>query len=98
MFAGLWERWKSEDAIVESCTIIVTAPNAKIAEFHDRMPVILDPKDRELWLDRKVTDAEAVLPLLKSAPEDTVAMHRVSTRVNNARNEGPDLVAAIERF
>jgi len=95
MFAGLWERWKSEDAVVESCSIIVTAPNAKIGAFHDRMPVILEPKDHELWLDRKVTEAEAVLPLLRSAPDESVSMHRVSTRVNNARNESPDLIEPV---
>jgi putative SOS response-associated peptidase YedK len=56
------------------------------------MPVVLDPNDYALWLDRSVTEPESVLPLLKPAPDDALAMHRVSTRVNNAKNDATDLI------
>jgi len=96
MFAGLWDRWKGDDgAVIESCSIVVTAPNAAIARFHDRMPVVLDSKDYAMWLDRSVTDPAQVLPLLKTAPDEDLAMHRVSTRVNNARNDGPELIEPL---
>ena len=42
VFAGLWERWEREGQVVESCTILVTQANQRIAAIHDRMPVILD--------------------------------------------------------
>jgi putative SOS response-associated peptidase YedK len=96
MFAGVWDRWKGEGEVIESCSIIVTKPNAMIARFHDRMPVVLEPSAYALWLDRGVTDAEQVLPLLGPTPEDALALHRVSTRVNDARNEGADLIAPID--
>ena len=44
-FAGLWEVWRpdgSEDELV-SCTILTGEPNDKMAEIHDRMPVMLPP-------------------------------------------------------
>src|SRR2546422_537263 len=51
-FAGLWERWVGEeDDFIESCTILTTEPNELLAQVHKRMPVILDPKDDDLWLD-----------------------------------------------
>ena len=56
-FAGLWERWRGpagtpEDAPpLESCTIVTTSANSLSANVHDRMPVILDPADYDLWLD-----------------------------------------------
>ena len=38
-FAGLWDRWRAQDGtVVESCTILTTAPNNLVAEVHDRMP------------------------------------------------------------
>lgn len=95
MFAGLWDRWKGDGEVIESCSIIVTKPNAMLASVHDRMPVVLDPGDYAIWLDRTVTEADKVLPLLGPAPEGAIAMRRVSTRVNNARNEGPDLIEPI---
>jgi putative SOS response-associated peptidase YedK len=96
MLAGVWDRWKSEAEVIESCSIIVTKPNAMIASFHDRMPVVLEPRDYALWLDRGVTDPALLAPLLGPAADDALAMHRVSTRVNNARNEGPDLIAPLD--
>jgi hypothetical protein len=37
---------------IESCTILTTTPNSLFADIHDRMPVILNPDDYTLWLDR----------------------------------------------
>lgn len=44
-FAGLWEHWKGDDEVIESCTIIVTEANDLMKPIHDRMPVILSPDD-----------------------------------------------------
>lgn len=51
-FAGLWERWKDKASgeAIRSCTIITTEPNGLCGKIHDRMPVILDPKDHAKWL------------------------------------------------
>jgi len=35
----------------ESFTIITTKPNELVRTIHNRMPVILQPEDEELWLD-----------------------------------------------
>jgi putative SOS response-associated peptidase YedK len=50
--------------------------------IHDRMPVIIEPKEWKLWLDPDVDEPEAVQPLL--VPYDG-AMHtkEVSTYVNS---------------
>jgi putative SOS response-associated peptidase YedK len=36
---------------VETCSILTTTPNAVTSAVHDRMPVILDPDNYDLWLD-----------------------------------------------
>ena len=52
-FAGLWERWtpKNGDQPLETCCIMTTDANAFAAKVHNRMPVIVHPKDYERWLD-----------------------------------------------
>lgn len=45
-FAGLASRWRD----LLTCTIMTRAANAAIADVHSRMPVILDPSEREAWL------------------------------------------------
>ena len=36
VFAGLWEHWDKVSPAIESCTIVTTAPNAVVADIHDR--------------------------------------------------------------
>jgi putative SOS response-associated peptidase YedK len=44
-FAGLWERWHGDEGDIQSCSIATTDANELMRPLHDRMPVILDPKD-----------------------------------------------------
>ena len=46
--------------VIESCTLLTTEPNDLIRPLHNRMPVILHPRDYELWLDLEVEDRDAV--------------------------------------
>jgi putative SOS response-associated peptidase YedK len=41
--AGLWDEWRDRESgeTLRSCTMIITEPNALVAEVHDRMPVLL---------------------------------------------------------
>ncbi len=90
-FAGLWEHWEGPDAmIIDSCTIITTGPNELTAPLHDRMPVILHPKDYAVWLDPAAEQPSAVRPLLRPYPPDEMSTYPVSTRVNNPSAETPD--------
>ena len=67
-FAGLWEVWTDPETgeEVTSCTIITCAPTPLIAKLHNRMPVILDPPDYDVWLDPTRCDQE----LLRPCPEE----------------------------
>jgi putative SOS response-associated peptidase YedK len=94
-FAGLWERWERDGQVVESCTILVTAANAVIASIHDRMPVILAPQDEARWLDPAVTDPAVLQPLLLPCPPQRLRIWPVGTAVNNTRQDGPGLMAAV---
>ncbi|HVS35418.1 MAG TPA: SOS response-associated peptidase family protein [Gemmataceae bacterium] len=64
-FASLWERWHGPDGDVESCCIRTTDANDVVRPIHDRMPVILDPRHFDAWLDPKRQDAAVLAPLLR---------------------------------
>lgn len=99
-FAGLWAEWRGElggeAVVVRSATIITTAANETMTPVHDRMPVILDRSDWGRWLDRDVTDAAAITPLLVPAPPSLLLLTPVSTQVNSVRNNGPELIEAVD--
>jgi len=57
----------------------------------ETMAVILDKKDYERWLDCRSGKADFILDLLKPAADGTLDIVKVSPRLNNPRNEGPDL-------
>jgi len=88
-FAGLWERWRE----LESFTILTTDANAEMQPVHDRMPVVLDPRDYDTWLAGP-SDADA--ELLGPCPDGTLALRRVSTYVNKPGNEGPRCIEPVE--
>lgn len=88
-FAGLWERWSSKETgeSLETATLITTQANDFLAPLHHRMPVILDAERADRWLSG---DNE----FLVTASQDSPALRAwpVDRRVNNARNEGEDLI------
>ncbi len=49
--AGLWEQWNGPDGQVRTFTIVTTEPNEMLAEYHNRMPVVLAPQDVPVWID-----------------------------------------------
>ena len=58
---------------------------------HNRMPVILQPRDYSRWLD----PGDPVRPpvdLLRPFPAEKMAAWRVSDRVGNVRNNDPQLL------
>jgi putative SOS response-associated peptidase YedK len=60
-----------------------------VGSIHDRMPVILNPADYDLWLDPDVRDAKRLEPLLVPFTSDAMAAWPVSTRVNNPKVDDP---------
>lgn len=95
-FAGLWERWKRPEGDPVRSTTIITGPaNDRVAEVHDRMPVVLPPSAWEQWLDPDCDDASALRGLLVPAPSKLFTFHPVSREVNNPRRKSPHLIETL---
>ena len=97
-FAGLWQTWQDpRGETAASCAIITTEANELLRPVHDRMPVIL-PRDLEsLWLEEELQDSAALSSLLAPYPSGDMEAYEVSTLVNSAINDGPELIAPVEQ-
>lgn len=91
-FAGLWERWtdKSTKEPLETYTIITTEPNELAAGIHDRMPVILAPRDYDRWM-APADPARLPVDLLRPFDAGRMKAWKGSAAVGNVRNNSPEL-------
>ncbi len=96
-FAGLYERWESPGGdILETCTIITTAANDLVEPIHDRMPVILDRNDYNLWLDPSFGEIGSLQTLLKPYPAVEMKIYPVSSLVNSPKNDSAECRQPID--
>jgi putative SOS response-associated peptidase YedK len=97
-FAGLWELWRPRDASdaepLRTCTIITTASNQLVAPLHNRMPAILPAEAWDAWLDPDNRNLDRLQALLEAPTAEGLVAHPVGPRVNNVRNDGPDLLSS----
>ena len=95
-FAGLWSVWRDPDGNrIPSCAIITTTANDLLRPVHDRMPVVLPRELEELWLDRSIDDPGALGSVLTPYLDDAMEAYEVSTLVNSAANDGPEVIEAV---
>jgi putative SOS response-associated peptidase YedK len=93
--AGLWESWRPpEGPPLETFTILTTDPNEVTEPFHNRMPVILEPKDYDRWLDPG-DPARPPIDLLRPFPSEQMRAWQVSDRVGNVLNNDPALLEPV---
>jgi putative SOS response-associated peptidase YedK len=95
--AGIWDRWKNPAGeVIESCSILTTAPNALLADIHDRMPVIMQPDSYDLWLDPGFKNAAELSGLLIPFDPSPMKRYAVSSHVNSVKNDDPECSEAVE--
>jgi putative SOS response-associated peptidase YedK len=95
-FAGLWEHWQDTTGEeIESCTLLTTEANDLMHPIHNRMPVILEPKNYDLWLDSEATKPELLQPLLHPYPPEEMTAYPVSTAVNKPANDNAECINSI---
>jgi putative SOS response-associated peptidase YedK len=85
--AGVLGRWEDQPA----ATILTTLPNADIAVLHDRMPVVLNDDDAATWVLEELS-LQQVAEFLKPCPDAWLRLAAASPRLNDVRNQGPELL------
>jgi len=89
--AALWESWTDKESgeSLKTTTLITAAANDFMQPLHHRMPVILQSETANEWMSGSNEMLENVAewtPALQAWPVDR--------RVNNARNQGENLIVA----
>jgi putative SOS response-associated peptidase YedK len=95
-FAGLWDAWKAPDGgWLQSFSIVTTEANELMAPVHTRMPVILQSKDYDRWLESEPD--RLPVDLLRPYESENMAASPCNPLVGNVRNNGPEMLDNIDR-
>jgi putative SOS response-associated peptidase YedK len=90
-FAGLYEVWESSNGdVLETCTILTTSANDLVSPIHDRMPVIIQPKYYDLWLDPSFSKIDSLQVLLEPYSAEAMKAYPVNSIVNSPKNDTPE--------
>lgn len=91
VMAGLYEVWADADGRrLWTSTVLTTDAPDEHGEIHDRAPLTVPAALWEHWLDPE-RDSAGLLEQLCPAVAGAITARPVSTRVNDVRNNGPEL-------
>jgi putative SOS response-associated peptidase YedK len=96
--AGLYELRpdaEDRDRWLWTYTIVTCTTQDALGHIHDRSPVVIPADLRSTWLDPRITDSGTVRDLLDAVPSPRLETYEVSTEVNSAANDGPQLIEPV---
>ena len=96
--AGLHDVWKHPDGyLIPSYTIITKEAQKDLAEFHNRMPIILPQAHLDEWLKTKNFSGSKALEIASNS-QIVLEKNQVSSLVNSAKNNSPDCILPVVNF
>ena len=91
LMAGLYET--NTHANITSFAIFTTEADGALRDVHDRQPLVLSADAGKQWIRRDLA-ADYIAALAQSSlTAGSFAWHAVSTKVNNTKNDGAELVS-----
>ena len=81
---------------IDTGAILTTGASADLASIHNRMPVVIQPRDFSRWLDCRGQEPRDIADLLSGTPEDFFEAIPVSDSVNKVSNTGPGIQDRID--
>lgn len=93
LLAGLWEEWGSGPDRLTTFSIVTTESRGRMAELHDRSPVMLRGGEWSAWLTGEPDEAIA---LCEPREREDLSFTPVSSGVGNIRNNDPSLIERVE--
>jgi putative SOS response-associated peptidase YedK len=77
----------------ETYTVVTTAPSAFAAQFHDRMPCVLELEDVETWLRASPDEAAALMRPAK----DVLQERPLGKAINSVKSNSAELLALSDQ-
>jgi putative SOS response-associated peptidase YedK len=101
VLAGIWESWRNPRAApgespLITFSVLTTDSVGGLADIHSRMPLLLPERHWARWLDPDTADVSSLLAPPPLEIVDTLELRPVSDKVNNVRNNGPELIERVE--
>lgn len=93
-FAGVFDEWNDplNGNIVRSFSIITTTPNEFMQKIpHLRMPVILEKRNEQRWLNLK-TPLSDITKMLRPYPSQLMNAYPISPDIKNPQNNSRELI------
>jgi putative SOS response-associated peptidase YedK len=81
--------------MLRTYTILTTDPNELMEPIHNRMPVIIPPKEYERWM-APTDPAHLPVDLLRAYPAEEMKAWKVGKAVGNTRNNDASLVEPLK--
>lgn len=97
LLAGIWDRWRKGNEVLESFAVVTTAVHDRLSFVHRRQPVMLSRAEGRRWVDRTEDQTTLKDELLRSRLPVALSVVPVSTYVNTSRNEGDRCIEPIGR-
>jgi putative SOS response-associated peptidase YedK len=95
-FAGIYE--SATEIRPGSFLVFTTAPNALMAEIHNRMPVILPDEAAKRWIAPGPITADQLAGFTASYPAAKMEARPISVLVNNPRNDSSEVLAEPDQL
>ena len=81
----------------EGFLIVTAAADQGLVDIHDRRPLVMTPEAAREWMRLDIGGKEAEEIATDGAvPADKFIWHAVTRAVGNVKNQGPELIEAIE--
>ncbi len=85
-------KYEPKKEVVETFSIITTTPNKMMTGIHNRMPVILEQKNWDAWLDRSLTEEGTLKGFLRPYPDEKMQ----AWPVKKLSGDGPSLIKKLK--
>lgn len=92
--AGIWDEWAHPETgeCIRSFAVLTTVANPTLQAIgHHRSPVVLDPDDERVWIDREAPIAE-VTALMRPCPTGRLNAHPIDPAIRDPRANGSELL------
>jgi putative SOS response-associated peptidase YedK len=94
-FPALWEEYEDEEENSFHTFTLVTVPSTNVVlTVSERMPVIFDKANEEIWLNNESTET-GLLALLTAIPADQLDGFAVSPQLNTISFDRPSLALPV---
>lgn len=94
--AGIYSSWTNSDGVESGMVSIVTVPaNAEASKLTDRMPVVVQPAQEDMWLSPEQDNLGSLYDIMRIAPHESLTMHRVGDGIFSKKLDKPDFINKI---